>query len=175
MILERNAEMGVTPGDKTPPAQETSQGEDKRWTNVLEEVIDERETGRPWWFNFGISLAWAAGIALGAALVATLVLAIVELFKEGRQFTLRTLSDYIFWASALLLLVGFLSPASANLEGITGKKSKDVARPDAQEGRGARMMRQRMRRIYDPWRWRLWGAALFCFGLSALVGLASMP
>lgn len=165
--------MGVLPDKEAPPDLVTPQEKGKRWLDVLEEVVEERETGRPWWKRLGLFLAWAAGFALAAGLAATVVLGIIELFKGGRQFTLRTLSDYIFWTSALLMIVGFLSPASGSLEGVTNKK--DSNQPDVQEGRSARLLQKRMRRMYDPWRWRLWAGAILAFALSALVGLAAMP
>jgi hypothetical protein len=169
--------MGLLPDKKAAPGgaatQDVPPGDEKRWLNVLEEVVEEQETGRSWWQNVGIFIAWAAGFAVAVALAATLILGIVELFKGGRQFTARTLSDYIFWASALLMIVGFLSPTSAGLEEVIGKKGSK--KPDVREGRPTQMLRRRMRRMYDPWRWRLWLGAVLCFGLSALVGLVAMP
>lgn len=165
--------MRVLPDEKAPPGSAALQDKDKRWLNVLEEVVEEQETGRPWWQTLGIFLAWAAGFAVAAALAATLALGIVELFKSGRQFTIRTLSDYVFWASALLMLGGLLSPTSGGTDAITGKKAKSEV--DVGEGRSTRMLRQRMRRVYDPWRWRLWAGAILAFGISMLVGLAAMP
>lgn len=165
--------MGVWPDKKEAPGKAAPQGEDKRWLNVLEEVVEEQETGRPWWQNLGIFLAWAAGFAIAAALVATLFLGIVELFKSGRQFTISTLSDYVFWASALLMLLGLLSPTSGGMDAVTGKKANSQV--DVQEGRSTRILRQRMRRMYDPWRWRLWAGAILAFGISILVGLAATP
>ena len=165
--------MEVLPDKEVPPDLVTPQEKGKRWLDVLEEVVNERETGRPWWKKLGLFLAWAAGFALAAGLAATVVLGIVELFKSGRQFTGRTLSDYIFWASALLMLFGFLSPASGGLEGVTSKKGSNE--PDGQQGRSTRALQKWMRRMYDPWRWRLWAGAILAFCLSALVGLAAMP
>ena len=165
--------MEVLPDKEVPPDLVTPQEKGKRWLDVLEEVVNERETGRPWWKKLALFLAWAAGFALAAGLAATVVLGIVELFKGGRQFTGRTLSDYIFWASALLMLFGFLSPASGGLEGVTSKKGSNE--PDGQQGRSTRALQKRMRRMYDPWRWRLWAGAILAFGLSALVGLVAMP
>jgi cytochrome c biogenesis protein CcdA len=165
--------MGFVPDEKAPPGSAAPQGEEKRWLNVLEEVVEEQETGRPWWQNLGIFLAWAAGFAVAAALAATLILGIVELFKSGRQFTVRTLSDYVFWASALLMLGGLLSPTSGGPDAVAGKKGQSQV--DAGEGRSTRILRQRMRRMYDPWRWRLWAGAILAFGLSVLVGLAATP
>jgi cytochrome c biogenesis protein CcdA len=151
-----------------------AQNEDKRWLNVLEEVVEEQQTGRPWWQNVGIFLAWAAGFAVAASLAATLILALVELFQKGRQFTVITLSNYVFWASALLMVVGALSPSSVDLQGASDKKKKEEE-GGAGEGRATQMLRRRMRRMYDPWRWRLWAGAILAFALSALVGLAAAP
>lgn len=165
--------MGGSPDEKALPGGAAPQDGEKRWLNVLEEVVEEQETGRPWWQETGIFLAWAAGFAVTAALAATLVLGIVELFKSGRQFTTRTLSDHVFWASALLMVLGFISPSSGGMDAVAGKKAK--TKIDVQEARSTRMLRQRMRRMYDPWRWRLWAAAVLSFGISALVGLAAAP
>jgi hypothetical protein len=163
---------GVSTGEPTGGPTGEPTGGETRWLDVLEEVVEEQETGRPWWQNVGIFLAWAAGIALAAGLVATIILGIVELFKGGRQFIGRTLSDYIFWASALLMIAGFLMPTSVNPEGGTGKKAEKKA--ESREERTTTMLRRRMRRMYDPWRWRLWAGAALCFGLSALVGLTAL-
>jgi hypothetical protein len=158
--------------DKDAP-QDSSPGDEKRWINVLEEVVEEQDRGLEWWQKLGTFLAWAAGFAMAAALVATLILALVELFKAGRQFDATTLSNYLFWASALLMLAGFLTPTSGNLEGVRGKKDKSA--PALQESRSTRVLRNRMRRMYDPWRWRLWASALLAFGITMLVGLAAGP
>jgi cytochrome c biogenesis protein CcdA len=165
--------MERSPDEKALPEGIAPQDGEKRWLNVLEEVVEEQETGRPWWQEVGVFLAWAAGFAVTAALAATLVLGILELFKSGRQFTVRTLSDYVFWSAALLMIVGFLAPSSGGMDAITGKKTKTEV--DAQEARSTRMLRQRMRRMYDPWRWRLWASAVLAFAISALVGLAAAP
>lgn len=164
--------MGVLPEDKALADGAIPQDEGKRWLNVLEEVVEEQETGRPWWQNIGIFCLWAAGIAVAAALVATVVLGFVELFQKGRQFTSMKLSDYVFWASAILIALGFLVPSGGGVDRVTGKKGKEPA--GAQESRPTRMLRQRMRRMYDPWRWRLWAGAVLAFGIAALVGLAAM-
>jgi hypothetical protein len=169
--------MGPLPEEKAPPdeaaRQDSSPEGGVRWLNVLEEVVDEQETGLKWWQRLGISLAWAAGFALAALLAATVILGLVELFKAGRQFTAMTLSDYFFWASALLMLAGFLVPTSGNLGGTRGKK--DGNESEGRETRSTRALRNRMRRMYDPWRWRLWVSALLAFGITMLIGLAAKP
>ena len=159
--------MGYGAGAQQP------RGQDKRWLNVLEEIVEEQQTGRPWWQNLGISIAWAAGFALVAALAAALILLISEIVTKGRQFTALSLSNYVFWASAILMLVGFLSPSGTDLARAADKKGK--AGEDRRDGRATRMLRQRMRRMYDPWRWRLWAGAIMAFGISALVGLVAGP
>ncbi len=165
--------MEARPGQNGPQRERGPQDEDKRWLNVLEEVVTEHRTGRPWWQNLGLFLAWAAGFAVAAALVATLILALVELFQRGRQFTARTLSDYVFWASAVLMIGGFLTPASEGLGRSTGKT--DQEEDESREERTTRALRRRIRRVYDPWRWRVWAGALLAFGIAALVGLAATP
>jgi cytochrome c biogenesis protein CcdA len=161
------------PDEKTPPTEATPRDGEKRWINILEEVVEEHETGRSWLQQAGIFLAWSAGFAVAAGLITTAILGFVELFNAGRQFTAATLSNYIFWASAILMIIGFLSPSATGLGQTTGKKEEDTA--ESREARSAHMLRQRMRRMYDPWRWRLWAGALLTFGLSALVGLAGKP
>jgi hypothetical protein len=169
--------MGPLPEEKAPPdkaAQQDSSPEDeKRWLNVLEEVVDEQETGLKWWQKLGTFLAWASGFAVAALLAATVILALVELFQAGRQFTAMILSDYLFWASALLMLVGFLVPTSGNLGGTRSKKDRNET--EVREARSTRVLRNRMRRMYDPWRWRLWAGAILAFGITMLVGLAAKP
>jgi len=138
-----------------------------RWGSVLEEVVAERRTGEPWWRRVLAFLAWAAGFAGAAAVVVVVLLLIVDLFSKGRLFGPRTLSDWMFWASALLMGLGLISPTQADLQDSRKKKREDRQKED----RSASMLRRRLRRTYDPWRWRLWGAALFAFGLSALFGV----
>ena len=43
------------------------------------------------------------------------------------------------------------------------------------EERRSRAMERRLRRIYDPWRWRIWGGAALAFGLAILFGALSLP
>jgi hypothetical protein len=165
--------MGYPADEKVPQGGGAAQNEDKRWLNVLEEVVEEQQTGRPWWQNVLVFVAWAAGFAVAAGLAATLILGLVELFQRGRQFTVMTLSNYVFWASALLMVVGALSPSSVDLQRASGKGKKEE--DDGKEGRATQMLRRRMRRVYDPWRWRIWAGAILAFALSALVGLAAAP
>ena len=33
-----------------------------------------------------------------------------------------------------------------------------------------RAVRRRLRRVYNPWQWRLWTSAIISFGLTVLVG-----
>jgi hypothetical protein len=71
------------------------------------------------------------------------------------------------------MLVGFLTPTSGNLVGTRGKKDRNTI--EVQEARSTRVLRNRMRRMYDPWRWRLWAGAILAFGITMLVGLAAKP
>jgi hypothetical protein len=153
--------------DKEPPKEKGM-----RWGQVLEEVVEEQGERKPWWLNVGIFLAWAAGIAVAAALVATIVLGIVELFSAGQQFTARKLSDWIFWTAAILMVFGLVAPSASDASRSSGNDKKK--QPVAQESKTTQAMRKRIQKVYDPWRWRIWGAAILCFGIAVLVGIPAM-
>jgi hypothetical protein len=54
--------------------------------------------------------------------------------------------------------------------------SKDKDKEKAKEkkkDKDVRKARRRIQRVYNPWRWRFWAAALLAFGLSILVGLGA--
>jgi len=165
---------------------------EEHWSGVLREVHDEMQTGRPWYVQVGLFFAWSAGIAVGAAIVAILILGIVDLFSAGRVFNVRTASDWLFWTAALLLFSGLLAPSASEFGQTTGNRrtrqpnvpfatQRASARPqtDPEEQASTRSpderrrdaLRKRMLRVYNPWRWRLWASALFCFGLSVLTGV----
>ena len=130
-----------------------------RWRQVLEEVSEEYKMEGPVWRRLGLLLAWAGGIAGAATLLVALLLLIVELFSSGSTLTLLSFSNWIFWASAILMFIGMLAPVASDLEGGRGKKDRE-----------ARRVRRRIQRVYNPWRWRIWLAAALAFGLAMLVG-----
>jgi hypothetical protein len=147
---------------------------EKRWGHVLQKVVAEQQTNDPWYVKLGISLAWSAGIALAAGIVATLVLAIRALLSAEIQFGLEPLSNHTFWAAALLMVAGMFSPSAADLERSRNKK-KEQDGPRTMAERRARALERRLRRVYDPWRWRVWGGAALTFGLTVLFGLLGIP
>ncbi len=177
--------------------QQTDQASEERWSDILGRVHEETQTGRPWYQQVGIFFAWAAGIALAAGIVTVVLLLIVDLFSAGRLFTARSLSDWLFWTSALLLGGGLLSPSASDINKPTKRPSgmrrsftaqrssaaqrssvtQRAAKPQEEQPvensqeRRLRAVRKRLMRVYDPWRWRLWASSLLSFSLSVLAGL----
>jgi hypothetical protein len=161
-------ESRVTDRSPKPPARDEIPAEEQRWGNVLEKVVNEQDSGDPWYVKLGVSLVWSAGIALAAGVVAVLVLGVRALVSANVQFTFSQLSDHMFWTAALLMLAGMFSPSAADLD---PSKSKKQERPRTPEERRSRALERRLRRVYDPWRWRIWGGAALTFGLAVLSGL----
>ncbi len=161
--------------DRSSPKQTLDEipESEQRWGHVLQKVADEQQSDDPWYVKLGISVVWAAGIALSIGVVAALFLAVRALFSASVQFDFRNLSDHIFWGAALLMIAGMFSPSAADLERSRGKK-KDQERKSLQERR-TQALERRMRRVYDPWRWRIWGSAALTFGLAILSGLLAKP
>ena len=157
------------PAPEEKKKEEEQAEEETRWADVLEDVYEEQQTGKPWWQNVGIFLAWAAGFAGAAAVVVIVLLGIVDLLSKESLFNARTLSDWLFWASAILMLLGLISP-SASDQANAGRKKGERKKTSDDASRQTRSLRRRIRRVYDPWRWRLWAAAIFAFGLSMLAG-----
>jgi hypothetical protein len=184
--------MKMTNETESPVRQEGADDKQERWSGVLNEVHDEMQTDKPWYVQVGIFCAWAAGIAVVAAIVAMLILGIVDLFSAGRVFTARSASDWLFWTAALLLFAGLLAPSATEFGQSAANRQSD--RPNApsatQRADGSQQaapaegeqtkssderrrdaLRKRMLRVYNPWRWRLWVSALVEFALSVLTGL----
>ncbi len=159
--------MGFFAKEEKPQRQPKEKG---RWGQILEEVTGEQERDRPWIQRAGIFLIWAIGFALAAGLAVAILLLIVDLFSRARLFTVRNLSDWIFWSAAILLIVGLLAPSAGDVEQLASRQKRESARV---EDRQSRAIRRRIRGVYDPWRWRFWAAALLTFGISVLVGLLS--
>jgi hypothetical protein len=159
--------MGFFSKDEKAPRLVKEKG---RWAQILEEFGEEQKSNRPWIQRVGIYLMWAVGFALAAGLVVAVLLLIIALFSRARLFTTRNLSDWIFWAAALLMVVGLVAPSAGDVDQLTNRQKRESARV---EDRQSRTIRRRIRSVYDPWRWRFWGAALFTFGLSVLIGLFS--
>lgn len=183
--------------------------DEDRWSTVLRQVDEAHQTKQPWHQRVGIFLAWSAGIGLAAGLVTLLLLLIVDLFTPGPVFSPRAASDWLFWASTLLLFGGLFAPSATDMartakerqgwkERHTPKPAESSASRYAQIGRiasGAERtepepeepepeedlepvedrrvdaVRRRLMRVYNPWRWRLWASAIFCFFLSILFGI----
>jgi hypothetical protein len=150
----------------------------------LQEIQDELQTGEPWLRRVLTFLAWSAGVAGVTGAILTLLLLIVELVTAGRQFSARALSDWLFWGSALLLLAGLLAPSASEMQESSSQRSSRGRQASATQrssvekkpqrsfqDRRERAIRRRLQRVYNPWRWRLWASALFCFGLSMIAGL----
>jgi len=161
--------------DRSPPKQTLDEipESEQRWGHVLQKVVDEQQSDDPWYVKLGASLVWSAGIALALGVLAALFLAVRALLSANVQFNFRNLSDHIFWGAALLMIAGMFSPSAADLERSRDKK-KDQERKSLQERR-TQALERRMRRVYDPWRWRIWGGAALTFGLAMLAGLLAQP
>jgi hypothetical protein len=177
----------MVPGSDRP--QTGSEDGDERWSSVLQQVHEGARTGRPWYQEVGIFFAWAAGIAVGTGVAALLILLLVDLFSTGRLFTARSASDWLFWAASLLLFSGLLAPSAADVKDSSSTRQTGGAQRSSATQRSARIessessstrspaerraqaVRKRLLRVYNPWRWRLWASAFFCFGLSVLAGL----
>jgi hypothetical protein len=142
-----------------------------RFDRILQQIGAE-QPDQPWYLKLGISAGWAVAISLAAALVTAIIWATVTLISPNRQFTLRSLSDAVFWAAALLMLAGLVSPSASDLQGRDKSKKRD--RPKSLEERRERAMERRVKRVYDPWRWRIWAAAALTFGLAILTGFSTM-
>jgi hypothetical protein len=157
-------------GDRSPqkPTLEHAQ-DDERWGSILERVVSEVQSDDPWHVRLRVSLIWAAGIALAVALVATLVWGVRSLFDRD-LFTFANLSNHLFWASALLMIAGMFAPSASELDRTRDPKKRQEQSRSIEERRSQRLER-RLRRVYDPWRWRVWGGAGLAFALTVLIGL----
>lgn len=162
-------EPGVEDRSPQKPTLEQAPQDDERWGSVLERVVSEVQSDDPWHVRLRVSLIWAAGIALAAALVATLVWGVRALFAHD-LFTFGDLSNHIFWASALLMVGGMFAPSATELDRARDPKKRQD-RPRSMEDRRGQRLERRLRRVYDPWRWRVWGGAGLAFALTVLIGL----
>ena len=176
--------------DKDETQQEEPAEARQRWSDVLDQEVRESRTGRPWWQNALVFLAWAAGIATVTAIAVAVLLGIVDLFSSAQMFSKRTLSDWLFYAMFVLTIFGLIAPSAGDVEGVAKKidrresqrtqrrrqtyrarqAEKARQKEQAREDKATRAARRRIRRVYDPWRWRFWGAAAFTFLYSMLIG-----
>jgi hypothetical protein len=163
-------EPGVEDRSPQKTALEQASQDDKRQVSVLERVISEVQSDDPWHVRLRVSLIWAAGIALTAALVATLIWGVRALFAH-ELFTFGDLSNHLFWASALLMIGGMFAPSASELERARDPKKRQDRSPRSMDDRRTQRLERRLRRVYDPWRWRVWGGAALSFALTVLVGL----
>jgi hypothetical protein len=147
---------------------------EQRWGSILQKVVDEQQTNDPWYVKLGISLLWSAAIALAMGVVAALILGVRSLLSANVQFSLRSLSDHVFWSAAFLMVAGMFSPSATELDRSRDKKTPRE-RPQSVQDRRERALERRLRRVYDPWRWRIWGGAGLAFGLAILTGLLGGP
>jgi hypothetical protein len=182
--------------ERSPDAPERSQRvadepQEERWSSVLREVHDESRDNRPWSQKAGEFLAWAGGIALAADVAAIVVLGIVALVSQG-PFTPMEISNWLFWVTCILLFGGLLAPTTTDLQdsaedrrqrntrsgASATQRSSSRTRPAAEERgslqsletRRVRQLRKRLRRIYNPWRWRLWASAAISLLVTVLIG-----
>ena len=177
---------------KSPSTANVPEQED-RWSDILHEVHDASKTGRRWYQEIGLFVAWSFGIGASVALVTFILLLIVNLFTSERLLSGHTPSNWLFWASALLLFSGLLAPSASEMADSTQKRNErkkktnfavtrrtlnatQTSNSSAEDQRSSterrsEAVRKRLMRVYNPWRWRLWASALVCFGFSGLAGL----
>jgi hypothetical protein len=162
-----------------------------RWSAVLQQVYEASQDDAPWYQKAGVFLIWSVGIALAAGIATIVLLGVVDLFSAERLLAPRTMSDWLFWAAALILFGGLLAPPPQESEEPTqGKRIRGTSKPsvtrsaanvepkadekeslvDRLDRRRQRAVRRRLMQVYNPWRWRMWVASVFCFLLSMLAG-----
>jgi hypothetical protein len=182
----------------TEPYEEQGQPQEQdRWSSMLQEVHEEHQTGAPWYQQVGVFFAWAGGIALSADVVAVLALLFASLVSQI-QFTVTQMLNWLFFASCALLFAGLFAPSAAELQetaadrqahsrrrsftpqrssstqrASSGRRASDDDRAPVRSAdeRRMRAIRRRLRRVYNPWQWRLWASALISVGVMALIGL----
>jgi hypothetical protein len=183
--------------ERDRPSSEVMQEREGRWSDVLQEVHDASRTGRRWYEELGVFAAWAFGIGTSAALITFLLVLIVVLISPGLRLNGTIVSDWLFWASALLLFSGLLAPSASDLADSTQKRNEkkrkktnfSVTRRTSSSAQAADLsteqdqrsaaerrsdaVRKRLMRVYNPWRWRLWASAVVSFGFSMLAGLVA--
>jgi hypothetical protein len=143
--------------------------------------------------SVGIFVAWAGGLAGGAALLVAIVVLIADLFVAGRLFTLPRFSDGMFYAFVALMIAGVIAPAMTDRTRLAQPDSQDETEDDPEIKRVSgmaptspsksplglsekeldrvrRLARKRMARVYNPWPWRFWVASLIAFGIAVLSG-----
>jgi hypothetical protein len=105
----------------------------------------------------------------------------------------------MFWGAAALLGIGLVAPSDQDQENESDSRNKrrtnrpasssatsrstsratsdqdqdddKETRLDKFEERRRKAMRKRIARVYNPWRWRFWMAAVITFGFSVLFGV----
>jgi hypothetical protein len=174
--------------DQDQPHSEQPQGE--QWSSVLQNVHKEYELDMPWYHQVGLFFAWSGGIALAADAAVILVLLVVALVSTV-QFTAFEVSNWLFWTSCVLLFAGLFAPSASELqetaedrEARSSRHSSTTRRASTTQRasdndraptvsfkeRRVRALHRRLRRVYNPWRWRLWASAGISFALTVLIG-----
>jgi hypothetical protein len=170
--------------------EEQDQPQGEQWSSVLQDVHKEHQPGMPWYRQVGLFFAWSGGIALAADAAVILVLLVVALVSTV-QFTAFEVSNWLFWTSCVLLFAGLFAPSASELQetaedrqarssrhssttrrsSTTQRASDDDRAPVVSvQDRRLRAMHRRLRRVYNPWRWRLWASAGISFALTVLIG-----
>lgn len=80
--------------------------------------------------SVGIFVAWAGGLAGGAALLVAIVVLSADLFVAGRLFTLPRFSDGMFYAFVALMIAGVIAPAMTDRTRLAQPDSQDETEDD---------------------------------------------
>jgi|GEM_PF-5082771 len=151
--------------------------------------MNQENTGQKqtFWLKVGVFFAWAGGFAGVGVVMTTLLLLVVSIFQPTNfDNFFYHLSNWCFWMSSLLMFGGLLVPTegtaadAGNKRRVATGQGRMVADAQASaldkwEARRQKAIDRRIARVYNPWRWRLWAAALIAFGITVLFGLLAKP
>ena len=148
---------------------------------------ENTEQKQTFWLKVGVFFAWAGGFAGSGVVVTTLLLLVVSIFKPTNfDNFFYHLSNWCFWMSSLLMFGGLLVPTEGTAAEAGDKRRSATGQAqtvaddrtstlDKWEARRQKAIDRRIARVYNPWRWRLWAAALIAFGITVLFGLLAKP
>lgn len=125
-------------------------------------------------YNASNWLFWAFALLLFGGLFAPSATDMARSAQERQTWKERHVTKSAETSASRYAQIGRIASGAEKAEP-EAPKPEPEEEPEPADDRRINAVRRRLMRVYNPWRWRLWGASFFCLLLSVVLGLLVQP